>query len=169
METSFLNRLQATLLAVATAGLVLLAVLNFMEERRAQIPDDGVWWREAANGNGLVADKVLPDSPGQRAGIHEGDLLTGVNILPVGSVGPGLPKKIRTHEPLREVKQLPEPADQAASDEQLALSAEVKFTAIARTADLERALYRTGNYFQVYYKLIRHGAAPARRPSRMSW
>ena len=68
METSFLNRLQATLLIVVTVGLVSLAVLNFMEERRAQLPDDGVWWREAANGAGLVAEKVLPDSPGKRAG-----------------------------------------------------------------------------------------------------
>jgi hypothetical protein len=54
METSLFNRLQATLLAVVTAGLVLLAVLNFIEERHSQQPDDGVWWREAANGSGLV-------------------------------------------------------------------------------------------------------------------
>jgi PAS domain S-box-containing protein len=162
VETNFLNRLQLTLLGLVTAGLVLLAVLNFMEERRVQQPDDGVWWREAADGKGLVADKVLPDSPGQRAGIREGDVLTGVNILPVGSVGAGLPKRIRAHEPLPGVKELPEPADQGASSEQLALSAEVKFTDIARLADLERALYRTGNYFQIYYRLHRGGAAPGR-------
>ena len=160
METSFLNRLQATLLIVVTAGLVSLAVLNFMEERRAQLPDDGVWWREAANGAGLIAEKVLPDSPGKRAGIREGDLLTGVNILPVGSVGPGLPKRLRSHESLPVVKELPEPSDQSAGDEQFALSAEVKFSPIVRSADLERALYRTGNYFQIYYKLTRKGVAP---------
>ena len=33
-----------------------------------QQPDDGVWWREASGG--LQADKVLPDMPGQRAGIQ---------------------------------------------------------------------------------------------------
>ena len=44
METSLFNRLQATLLAVATAGLVLLAVLNFRQESHFQQPDDGVWW-----------------------------------------------------------------------------------------------------------------------------
>jgi PAS domain S-box-containing protein len=162
VETSYFNRLQATLLAVVTAGLVLLAVLNFMEERRAQQPDDGVWWREAADGKGLVADKVLPDSPGQHAGIRAGDLLTGVNILPVGSVGADLPKRIRSHGPLPGVKELPEPADQSVGNEPLALSAEVKFTDIARLADLERALYRTGNYFQIYYKLHRSGDAPGR-------
>lgn len=79
METNLFNRLQATLLAVATVGLVLLAVLNFRQENQFQQPDDGVWWVEAPGGNGLVAEKVLPDSPGLRAGIRANDLLTGVN------------------------------------------------------------------------------------------
>ncbi len=42
METSLFNRLQATLLALATVGLVILAVLNFRQESRFQQPDDGV-------------------------------------------------------------------------------------------------------------------------------
>jgi two-component system, NtrC family, sensor kinase len=83
METNLFNRLQATLLAVATAGLVLLAVLNFRQESHFQQPYDGVWWMEASNGAGLEATKVLPDSPGERAGIHLHDLLTGVNDAPV--------------------------------------------------------------------------------------
>src|ERR1035438_7144677 len=82
METSNFNRLQATLLAVATAGLFLLAILNLRQERQFQQPDDGVWWSEAANGRGLVAEKVLPNSPGQRAGIRVNDLLTGAEVLP---------------------------------------------------------------------------------------
>jgi two-component system, NtrC family, sensor kinase len=84
METSVFNRLQATLLAVATAALVLLAVLNFRQENRpeAQLPNDGVWWTEASSGAGLLAEKVLPDSPGQRAGIEPQDLLTAVNDIP---------------------------------------------------------------------------------------
>src|SRR5271157_5803071 len=108
METSLFNRLQATLLGLITAGLVLLAVLNFLQERHSQPPDDGVWWREAADGKGLVADRVLPDSPGQRAGIRAGDRLTGVYILPVGSVGSELPRAIRPQEPLASVKVLPQ-------------------------------------------------------------
>ena len=83
MESNLFNRLQATLLAVATVGLVLLAVLNLRQERQFQQPDDGVWWTEAPSGAGLEAEKVLPDSPGQRAGIHVGDLLTAVNEVPV--------------------------------------------------------------------------------------
>ncbi len=79
METSLINRLQATLLAVATVALVILAVLNFRQESSFRQPTDGVWWSEAPSGNGLLAEKVLPDSPGQRAGIQPHDLLTGVN------------------------------------------------------------------------------------------
>jgi two-component system, NtrC family, sensor kinase len=78
METSLLNRVQATLLAIATAALVLLAVFNFMQERGfRQQADDGVWWHETTGG--LLADKVLPGLAGQHAGIQPGDLLTGVS------------------------------------------------------------------------------------------
>jgi len=91
MERSFIDRLQLTLLAVVTAGLVLLAGLNFWQERHSQQPDDGVWWREAAGGAGLVADKVLPNTPGARAGIQEHDLLTGV------SAGSDLHSGIKAH------------------------------------------------------------------------
>ncbi len=87
METSLFNRLQATLLAVVTAGLVLLAVLNFRQENQSPQPNDGVWWTESSLGNSLTAEKVLPDSPGQRAGIHPGDLLTAVNESPTSRVG----------------------------------------------------------------------------------
>ncbi len=83
MEANLFNRLQATLLALATVGLVLLAVLNLRQERQFQQPDDGIWWIEAPSGAGLLAEKVLPDSPGQRYGIKNGDLLTAVNDAPV--------------------------------------------------------------------------------------
>jgi PAS domain S-box-containing protein len=162
METSLFNRLQATLLGLVTVGLVALAVLNFIEERHSQQPDDGVWWREAADGRSLVADKVLPDSPGLRAGIRAGDRLTGVSILPVGSVGAGLPGAIRSREPLAGVKVLPEEAGQSTSSEPLPMAADAKFTPVVRSADLERALYRTGSYFQIYYRISRDGTSPGR-------
>jgi PAS domain S-box-containing protein len=83
METSLVNRLQATLLAVATVGLVLLAVWNFQQEINFQQPDDGVWWSEAPGGTGLVASKVLSGMPGEHAGIQAHDLLTAVNDAPI--------------------------------------------------------------------------------------
>ena len=76
METSLFNRVQATLLALATATLFVLAALNLSEEHKFPQPDDGVWWREAPNG--LRAERVLRDMPGQVAGIRQGDLLTAV-------------------------------------------------------------------------------------------
>lgn len=79
MERIFSNRLQATLLAVLTAAVVLLAVLNFQQESTFSPPTDGVWWVEAPSGHGLIAQKVLPDTAGSRAGLKNSDLLTEVN------------------------------------------------------------------------------------------
>ena len=82
METSLLNRVQATMLALATAALLALSVFNVLQERRVQQPDDGVWWHEARGG--LVADRILRDMPGQRAGLLPGDLLTAVSDSDTG-------------------------------------------------------------------------------------
>ena len=84
MDKSLLNRLQATLLALATAALFVLAVLNLLQEREFQQPTDGVWWHEAHGG--LIADRVLPESPGQHAFIQVHDLLTAVDDAPVATV-----------------------------------------------------------------------------------
>ena len=81
METSLFNRVQAGLLALATVALLVLAVFNLLAEQHYDRPYDGVWWREAKGG--LVADRVLPDMPGERAGIQQHDLLTAVNGEPV--------------------------------------------------------------------------------------
>jgi two-component system, NtrC family, sensor kinase len=86
METNLSNRIQAILLALATVGLVLLAVLNFRQESQFQQPDDQVWWSEAASGNGLVAQRVLSGGPGAMAGLKVHDLLTAVNDHPVRHV-----------------------------------------------------------------------------------
>src|SRR5580658_10203211 len=106
MESSLFNRLQASLLAVVTAGLFALAVLNLLEERKFQQPDDGVWWREAAGG--LEAERVLPNSPGQREGIKAHDLLTGAQVLPDSSGAPGPRTGIETQDLLSGTKTLPE-------------------------------------------------------------
>ncbi|MGD0095237.1 MAG: ATP-binding protein [Terracidiphilus sp.] len=162
MERSLVNRLQATLLAVATAGLVFLAILNFLEERHSQQPDDGVWWREAADGSGLIADKVLPNSPGKRAGIHVNDLLTGVSVPPKGAVGEDL-RTLRSHEQLGGDKDSTEESSQRTSAGPLSLPTEIKhYTQVVRTADLERALYHTGSYFEIDYRIVRNSDARSR-------
>ncbi len=86
METNLSNRIQAILLALATVGLILLAILNFRQEIRFQQPDDQVWWSEAPNGDGLIALRVLSGGPGQHAGLQAHDLLTQVNDHPIRHV-----------------------------------------------------------------------------------
>jgi PAS domain S-box-containing protein len=114
METSLFNRVQATLLALATAGLFVLAVLNLQQEWNSKQPDDGVWWHEGSGG--LRAERVLPGLAGQVAGIQQDDLLTGVAHCPSCDEAP-----------------------------------------VNRVSDLDRALYRTGPYGQVYYSITRDG------------
>ena len=84
MDKSLFNRVQATMMALATLALFVLALLNLMQERQSQQPTDGVWWHETSGG--LVADRVLPGSPGQQAFIQVHDLLTAVNDVPVATV-----------------------------------------------------------------------------------
>ncbi|MGA2085394.1 MAG: histidine kinase, partial [Terracidiphilus sp.] len=152
METSLLNRLQATLLGIATLSLFLLAVLNLRQESHFQQPDDGVWWREAAGG--LVAEKVLPDMPGQRAGIQEHDLLTGVEVQPVS---PGRRAGIQTHNILTGNKVQPENLPPRVGIQAPSLAGEVNYTPTTRLADLERALDRAGVYGEAYYVITRDG------------
>ena len=73
-------RLTAILLAVITLAAAVLAGLNFSHEYDFQLPTDGVWWVEAQGG--LQAQRVLANSPGQRAGIKAGDLLVAVDDAP---------------------------------------------------------------------------------------
>jgi PAS domain S-box-containing protein len=149
MDSSLLNRLQATVLAVATAGLILLAALNLRQESQFQQPDDGVWWREVPGG--LEAVKVLPNSPGQRAGIQVGDLLTGAEVLRDRAVQrPDMP----AHGLLPVEKPLP--ANPAPSAE-IPAQEGVSRTYIVRLADLERVLYETQVYEKASYAITRGG------------
>jgi PAS domain S-box-containing protein len=130
METSLSNRFQAILLALATLGLVLLAIFNYHQEQQFQQPDDGVWWREVAGG--LEAQKVLPEMPGQRAGIQVHDLLTAVNdtpiervadlervLYPIGSYGQADYTITRDGIPLDDpIKVIPVPLDRGLSQAQ---------------------------------------------------
>ncbi|MDR3723364.1 MAG: ATP-binding protein [Terracidiphilus sp.] len=154
METSLFNRAQATLLALATAALFVLAVLNFMEEREVQQPDDGVWWRDASGG--LLAERVLPGMPGEVAGIRTGDLLTAVSACPsrdetanrhlsnLEGILPGMPGKvagIHTRDLLTTV------SGRTSCNE----------IAVQHLSSLERVLYHVGVYGQVYYSITRGG------------
>ena len=100
MDTGLYNRVVATLLGLATAALLLPAVLNLQQESQYQQPYDGVVWTETtsiANGNaqnGLIATHVAPDSPGAQAGIEVRDLLTAVNNRPT-EIGADLDRELK--------------------------------------------------------------------------
>ncbi len=146
MEKSLFNRLQATALALATAGLILLAVLNFRQESQFQQPDDGVWWREVHGG--LEAIKVLPNSPAQRAGIQQGDLLTAAAVVRDTTF------QHTTLAPQQDF--LANRKSLAATPEPTAREVLPK-NAVAHVADLERILYRTGVYEKASYAISRGG------------
>jgi PAS domain S-box-containing protein len=154
METSLVNRVQATMLALATVGLVLLSVWNFSQEIHFQQPDDGVWWTEAAGG--LRAVKVLPDGPGQHAGIQARDLLTGAQVAPESPTQHG---DEQTKDLLGDVsiKQLPESTKERADIRAKALPPKIDLPHTRQLADLERVIYRTGIYGKANYQITRDG------------
>ena len=80
MNRDFQIRFTAGLLILLTTAAVILAWINFQKEAEFQIPSDGVWWMEASgNDGGLVASRVEPNGPGEKAGIRAGDRLTAIN------------------------------------------------------------------------------------------
>src|ERR1700722_16046157 len=81
MERSLQTRITVLLLALFTVAAAVFAAFNFIQENNYQLPTDGVWWVEA-NG-GLQAQRVLANSPAQRAGIKAGDLLVQANDRPL--------------------------------------------------------------------------------------
>jgi PAS domain S-box-containing protein len=156
MERSLFNRLLLTLLAVATVGLIVLAVFNMRQESQFQQPDDGVWWRETAGG--LEAVKVLPNSPGQRAGIQAHDLLTGAQVLPDSPAQhTGMQTEEQAEDLLGGVKPQPESQAQHKGIQGKGSLPIVNYIPIAQVADLERVLYRTGIYGKANYAITREG------------
>src|ERR1051325_855343 len=80
MRKDSLIRFSAIGLALATLALVVFAVINWQKESQYSTPTDGVWWKE--NANGLVARGLIPNGPGEKAGVKVGDRLLRVNSLP---------------------------------------------------------------------------------------
>jgi len=81
MQRTFQTRIVAVLLALFTGAAIVCAGFNLEQENRYQSPTDGVWWVEAPQG--LEAQRVPNDSPGERAGVKPGDLLLAANGRPV--------------------------------------------------------------------------------------
>ena len=68
-------------LALLSLTLVVFGVLNFQQQRRYQLPDDGVSWLDSSGS--VVAWIVTPGGPADKAGVREGDRLKSINGQPV--------------------------------------------------------------------------------------
>ena len=81
MKNAFQTRVLVIVLGVMTLAACILAGLNVAAESSYNVPTDGVWWIEAPAGGpaGLCARQVPLDSPGDRAGIRQGDILLTVD------------------------------------------------------------------------------------------
>ncbi len=84
----------AITLAVLTLGILGLAIANFVQQSQYTAPTDGVRWTEAPNG--LEAYVVPPDTPGARAGIKPGDILTAINEVPTLQIAAADREIVRT-------------------------------------------------------------------------
>ncbi len=75
------QQLVGALLVILTVAAVIAAAVNFEQQSKYHLPDDGVTWLDhpAGERQQAVAAFVLPNSPGEKAGIHKDDVLVSIN------------------------------------------------------------------------------------------
>ena len=74
-------QLSTAILTVITLGAGVAAFINFENQLRFRLPDDGVIWVDRAAG--VEALYVTPRGPGANAGVHVGDILDSIQNVPI--------------------------------------------------------------------------------------
>ncbi|HWE52880.1 MAG TPA: ATP-binding protein [Bryobacteraceae bacterium] len=78
-------QLSTAILTVLTIAAAIAVVLNYQQIHRFKLPDDGVTWADR-NGQ-VVAMRVTPNGPADRAGIRASDVLEFIQAGPVRTTG----------------------------------------------------------------------------------
>jgi two-component system NtrC family sensor kinase len=84
VKSGYQTRLLAVLLGVLTLAACALAIANYQQEGSVVFPTDGVKWTETEGG--LRAYIVPSDTPGEKAGLRVGDVVTAINNRPTPSI-----------------------------------------------------------------------------------
>ncbi len=74
------QQLVSALLVILTVAALVAAAINFQQQTRYHLPDDGVTWVDQTDSQGerVVAVYLLSGSPAQKAGIRQGDILVSI-------------------------------------------------------------------------------------------
>jgi hypothetical protein len=75
------RQFSGALLIVLTVAAVVCAGINLQQQRKFRLPEDGITWVDRPTG--VQALYVTPGSPGEKAGLREGDLLKEIASRPV--------------------------------------------------------------------------------------
>src|SRR2546423_7662502 len=82
------QQLASALLMILTVAAVVAAAINFQQQGKFHLPDDGATWLDQASDKGAVerpvAVHVAGGSPAEKAGIHEGDTLLSIDGVKIG-------------------------------------------------------------------------------------
>jgi two-component system NtrC family sensor kinase len=74
-------QLANALLVVLTVAAVIAAGINFQQQSKYRLPDDGIQWMDEGTSQNKVAKAVIvtTDGPGHRAGLKPGDVILSIN------------------------------------------------------------------------------------------
>ena len=74
-------QLSTAFLTIVTLAVSIAAIINFDQQQRFRLPDDGVVWVDRAAG--VEALYIAPRSGGAKAGLHPGDCLKSIDGVPI--------------------------------------------------------------------------------------